>query len=131
MGRSVQPEKEIETSILEFLESKKVFSWKNQSVAVFDPSKGLFRKSRNRFAINGTSDILGVYQGKILAIEVKTPHTHKSLAKNFAQLSKYLGDDKTKNRLKEQIKFIGNINHQGGIGFFASSISDVKRELGL
>lgn len=125
------PEKLIETSILDFLRAKKVFAWKNQSIGVFDTQKGIFRKSRNPHAINGVSDILGVFNAKFLAIEVKTPEAHRSILRNLDELKDYFGDDKKKNALREQINFIGHINYCGGKAFFASSIDDVKKELGL
>jgi penicillin-binding protein-related factor A (putative recombinase) len=105
-------EKEIETSILQYLEFvPNCYAWKNQSIAVFDPRKKTFRKAASKFLINGVSDILGTYQGKFLAIEVKRPSNKK--------------------RNEDQDHFIKNINDRGGIAFYATSIDDVKKGLGL
>lgn len=105
-------EKEIETSILQYLEIlPECFAFKNQSVAVFDPSKKIFRKAKSKFLINGTSDILGVYKSRFLAIEVKRPSNKK--------------------RNTDQDHFIENIKIHGGIAFYATSIEDVKKGLGL
>ena len=103
-------EKEIENSILAYLKSlPDCFAWKNQSTGVYDPTRGVFRKSNNKFHINGVSDILGIYKGKFLAIEVKTP--------------------KNKTRPAHQKAFISEVNKRGGIAFFATSIEEVKENL--
>ena len=59
--------------------------------------------------MNGVSDILGLFEGKFLAIEVKTP----------------------KNRVRpaHQKNFIKRINKGGGIAFFATSVDEVKEKL--
>lgn len=107
----VEPtEKQIENSILCYLEHlPECFAWKNQSVGVFDPVKKIHRKSFNRYHINGVSDILGVYKGRFLAIEVKRPSNKK--------------------RSPDQDNFIRLIKSQGGLAFYATSVEDVKREL--
>ncbi len=103
-------EKEIEKSILAYLEHLPgCFAWKNQSVGIFDPVQKKFRKSMSKYSINGVSDILGIYNGKFLAIEVKTP------------------TNKVKNVNQET--FIKSIMLMGGIAFYATSIEDVKNKL--
>jgi len=104
-------EKQIENAILRYLELlPDCFAWKNNSVGIYDPVKKIYRKSWNKYAINGVSDILGVYKGKALAIEVKTP--------------------KTKNKVSEaQKNFLYQFNKRGGLGFVASSVNDVKHVL--
>jgi penicillin-binding protein-related factor A (putative recombinase) len=105
-------EKDIEKSILRFLEFVPGgFFWKNNTTGVYDPVRKVFRKSKNKYAINGVSDILGVYQGRFVAIEVKRPQN--------------------KERPLEQKIFIDQINRNGGIAFFATSIEEVKAGLGL
>ena len=100
-------EKEIENSILAYLQALPgCFAWKNQSTGVYDPTKGIFRKSKNKFHLNGVSDIIGIYKGKFLAIEVKTP--------------------KNKLRPAHQKAFIEEINKRGGIAFFATSVEEVE-----
>jgi penicillin-binding protein-related factor A (putative recombinase) len=103
-------EKDIEKSILRFLEfTPNCFAWKNNTTGIYDPTKKVFRKSRNKYAINGVSDILGVYHGRFLAIEVKRPSN--------------------KERPEHQKTFIDLINRHGGIAFFATSVEEVKRQL--
>jgi len=102
----MQKEKEIENSILDYLahipNSK---FWKNQSGGIFDSKRQCFRKSFNKFHINGVSDILGIMGGRFICIEVKSP----------------------KGRLSPNQKvFLGEITSLGGLAFMARSIDDVK-----
>lgn len=100
-------EKDIETSILVFLNKiHGCFAWKNQSVGIYDNKKQIFRKSKNPFCINGVSDILGIFNGKLLAIEVKKPGGILS---------------------KEQDIFIQKINKIGGISGVCYSVDDAKK----
>lgn len=86
------------------------FAWKNNSVGIYDPIKKLYRKSRNKFAINGVSDIIGIYCCRPLFIEVKTP--------------------KTRNRLTdEQVYFLEKTSNLGAIVIIATSVEDVRIEL--
>lgn len=77
-------EKQIENDILTYLNGSKLgFFWKNNSIGVYDPVKKVFRKPKNKFLINGVSDILGVLNnGQICCIEVKTPKTKKNTSDN-------------------------------------------------
>jgi len=58
----------------------------------------------------GISDILGCYQGKLLAIEVKKPGGRVS---------------------PDQTRFIERVNAEGGIAFVAWSVDDVVERLEL
>jgi hypothetical protein len=112
-------EKVIEGHILQYLAFKKIFCWKVNSVGIWDEKKGLYRKARSKFIINGVSDILGIVNdgtGRMIAIECKTPERKKS----------GLTDD--------QKIFLKHITDNGGIAFVASSIKDVQdklKELGI
>lgn len=104
-------EKDIENQILTYLGIVGIFAWKNQSTGLYDPTRKVFRKSNSKHQIKGVSDILGIFNGRMLAIEVKTP--------------------KTKNRTTaEQKAFIDMVNSNGGIAFVADSIECVQKELG-
>ena len=71
--RKEPTEKEIENSILAYLQTQKGFFWKNQSVGVWDNVKKTYRKPNNRHHVLGTADILGCLpSGQFIAIEVKT-----------------------------------------------------------
>lgn len=67
----MQPEKLIENQILVYLKSRKVFAWKIKSVGTYDERLGRFRKSSPLYRL-GVSDILGIYRGIPIAIEVKS-----------------------------------------------------------
>lgn len=61
-------------------------------------------------SLPGIADILGIYEGKFLAIEVKRPGLSPT---------------------EKQSKFLDAVNRAGGIGFVAHSVDDVVRELHL
>lgn len=67
-----ETEKDIENAILAALKLVKgCKAWKNQSVGIYDPTRKTFR-SRSKYQIKGVSDILGIYKGRMLCLEVKT-----------------------------------------------------------
>lgn len=71
-GLLKETEKDIENAILAALQTVKgCKAWKNQSVGIYDPTKKSFRR-RSRYQIKGVSDILGIYKGKMICLEVKT-----------------------------------------------------------
>lgn len=120
-------EKQVENQILTYLKNKGIFCWKNNSTGVFDPRKRVFRKSKNPHHINGVSDILGILEGRFLAIEVKKPYiSKKTLAvkhRTQEELHKLASED--------QINFINIINDRGGVSFLADSIDIVEEQLQL
>ena len=98
------PEGVIKNSIMEYLSllSDGMF-WIHDSIGVFDPVKRCYRR-RSKYHRNGVSDILGLYRGKSVAIEVKTP----------------------KGRLSpEQDLFLKDFASHGGIAIVARSREDV------
>lgn len=86
-------EKEITREIRAYLKIRGVFHWK-----VFQTLGSTV----------GCSDILGIYKGKFLGIEVKT---------KSGKLS------------ERQALFIEQINMEGGLAFVARSVDDVIQEL--
>lgn len=103
-------EKAIETAILTYLNYlPKCFAWKNNSIGVYDARRGCYRKSKGKFAINGVSDILGIYNGRLLAIEVKR--------------------DKSSVVSEEQEDFINRVNKEGGIAGVCWTLEQVKELL--
>ena len=99
-------EKEIENNILGWLThvpSSKF--WKNSSIGLWDNTKKVYRKSFNRHALNGVSDILGIKDGQFIAIEVKS---------------------KTGRPTESQKQFLEEITKLGGLAFIARSIDDVE-----
>lgn len=103
-----ESEKQIENRIINFLRIIGIFCWKNQSVGIFDPKKKVFRRSNNINHLRGVSDILGIVNGRFLAVEVKSEKGRLTI---------------------EQKAFLQNIRAQGGIAFEARSLSDVARHL--
>lgn len=103
----MQPEKIIENQILNYLLSKKVFCWKVKTTASYDPRRGRFLKTSSLYK-KGVADILGIFKGKPLAIEVKTPTGRLS---------------------PEQRDFLTEFREQGGIAFIARSVDDIELKL--
>lgn len=92
------PEGKIKAEISDYLRARGIFFWTNQAGKV--PGR--------RLARTGISDLLGIYKGKFLAIEVKS---EKGKATD------------------EQLRFLCDVVEEGGIGFVAYSIEDVEAAL--
>lgn len=99
------PENAIKNSICSWLTFQKCFCFVHDSVGVYDPRRGKFLANRNPYRIKGVADILGIWKGWFLAIEVKTPKGYPTL---------------------EQKRFLERVNAEGGIGILARSIDDVR-----
>jgi len=96
MARLTITEQDITRQIRQVLKLCRVWHWKNWSGPMTYPK--------------GISDILGVYQGRMLCIEVKKPGGRVS---------------------PEQRAFLDRVNDEGGIGFVAYSVDDVVERLEL
>lgn len=98
-------EREIEQDILVWLNFQQgCKAWKNKSTGTYDPVKGIFRRSYSKFSEKGSSDILGIYRGKMICIEVKS----------------------AKGKLRpEQLEFLTTMQKLGAIAFVARSLEDV------
>lgn len=108
LKRPQAKEKAIENQILSWLKIKKIFAFKVESVGVFDQKLGRYRMKHSVHKRNGISDIIGIFENRFLAIEVKA----------------------LKGRLSDhQREFLEEVNENGGIGFVARSIEDVEQEL--
>ena len=106
--RKEPSEKEIENSILDYLQTQKGFFWKNNTVGVYDPVKKTFRR-QSKYCINGVADILGVDATvRFVAIECKSKRGKTSKAQDY---------------------FLQMVSKSGGKSFVARSVDDVKREL--
>lgn len=98
----------VEHEILTWLASLGIgFFWKNTSGGFFDGTK--WRKHASPFAINGTSDILGVLLGggRLCAFEVKDEG----------------------NATPEQLAFIRKVRECGGVGGVVRSVDQVRQLL--
>jgi hypothetical protein len=104
MGRvRAHPERDLQNAIWEFLAYHRIFT----HVDYQPPGKEQFCRHPSSI---GVADILGIFRGQPLAIEVKIKGRKASPA---------------------QEAFLNRWNKEGGIGFVAYSIEDVKRKLGL
>ena len=82
--RAALTEKDITAQIKQTLKICRIWHWKHWQGPMSFPK--------------GIADILGIYQGRFLAIEVKKPGGRVS---------------------PEQVKFLQRVNDEGGIGFVA------------
>jgi hypothetical protein len=89
-------EKEVTRQIRQVLKICRIWHWKEWQGPMSFPK--------------GISDILGIYKGRMLAIEVKRPGGRVS---------------------QEQRAFLERVNEEGGVGFVAYSVDDVVERLEL
>ncbi len=82
-------------------------AWPTASVGLYDPVKKAFRRPGKHFR-KGVADILGIWRGLPLAIEVKT---------KIGQVS------------KEQQQFMVDFESRGGLAFVARSLEEVIERL--
>ncbi len=100
-------EKDIQAMILDYLTLRRVFAWRTNAGAMQGHHKG--KKWFFKFhSIDGVSDILGCFEGRLLCIETKRPG---------------------KNATESQQAFIDSVNRAGGLAFVARSVEDVRHEL--
>lgn len=95
--------------------------WTNPQAGYFDTKRNTFRRHTSKFYFKGISDILGVYAGKIVAIEIKLPKELKWWLNNKDKQN--LMNDKYL-RFYRQDQFIRRIIELGGIAGFASSLDE-------
>lgn len=91
--KSTRLEKDIEKEILTWLNlQQKCKAWKNKSTGTYDPIRRCFRKNNGPFTEKGTSDIIGIYHGRMLCIEVKSAKGRlRPEQKDFLQAMANLG----------------------------------------
>ena len=118
-------EKEFQNKVLEYLFYKNVFCFPYNSIGVFDKKNNSFRRSNNKFHINGVSDILGIYCGRMLAIELKRPKFSKRLGKYISRED----DELCKMASFEQIDFLNKVRKHGGCGILADSWERIEKEM--
>ncbi len=99
------PENRIKYTICAWLRVHKCFFWGHDNVGIYDPKIKRFRANHNPYRLRGVSDILGIWRGRFLAIEVKT---HKGIVSPF------------------QEAFLDNVKLNGGIAIIARSVDDVR-----
>lgn len=97
-------EKQIQNQILEWLNAQPhCKAWQTQSGAIYDPTRKTFRKPP-KWAPVGVADIIGIWHGYFLAIEVKRPGGRVS---------------------QHQRQWLVDMVNQGAIAMIAFSMEDV------
>lgn len=126
-------EKEIQEEILITLNSLDGASFDRISnVPVFNRVTGGYQRP-NKFQPNGISDIIGVYHGKFIAIEVKTPAEYNwnmAFLKRIGDYRNYSPQNKKESRAIDQMIYIDNKIKNGGCGFFTYSVEHTLKKLG-
>lgn len=94
------------TAIVDFLNLKGHFVWRNNTTGIYDPIKKVFRKNKN--AKNGVSDVLGVLKsGTFIAVEVKTGNDILS---------------------EDQIEFLAEVIARNGVAMVVKTFDDFIKE---
>lgn len=101
------PERQIQNAILDWLALNNIFAWEVKTTGTFDATSGRFRRTSQRY-MRGVADILGIYEGKPLAIEVKSA---KGVLSEFQKV------------------FLKRFQDNGGIAILARSVQDVEKAL--
>jgi hypothetical protein len=96
-------ESELQNLIIAWLRTQGIFCWRNNSTGVWDGST--YRSQNGVGHLNGVSDILGIFNGKLLAIEVKN---------SIGRVS------------EDQNEFIKNVLAHGGHAIVARDLNTVK-----
>lgn len=108
-----QSEKQIENQILFYLNTIPGFlAFKINNVGVFDQARKVYRKPHSKWIRKGVSDILGCYEGKMIAIEVKVP-------------------ERRNNTTIHQKIFLDDVKKSGGLAGVATCLEDVDKIIGL
>jgi len=128
------PEADVQVEILEGLNARRIgFFWRCNNAGIFDAKKGVYRRP-SKFSIKGVSDILGVLNGKSIAIEVKSKDEY-TWVMNFLErvekvgVLKYLPTSAKEDHVFNQILFLYTLRKNGGIGFFTYSLEHTLGEL--
>lgn len=128
----------IEANICEFL----MYKWAKVDKIVsewwYDPNKKIYRKRKSAFVSTGIADIIGCLDGYYFAIEVKKPSEMNFFDRSIEELTESFIEAQRRwlswatikkyAHAVDQRKFLDDVIRAGGIGFFASSIEEVKAE---
>jgi len=131
-------ETEIQSDILTTLHRLHIgLFWRNNNTGVYDKEKGVYRRSSPIFQRRGVSDILGCYDSKFTAIEVKTLKAYKwvmhfwNRAREKGDIRLYKPTNKHEDHVLNQILFLEDVRRYGGVGFFTYSTEDTIKKLGV
>lgn len=118
-------EKSIENAILEYLEARNCFPCKIERQGTFDRSKGTYRKNKSIFKRNGISDVIFFWKDRVYFCEIKTPEKYGYIQRHFDKLNN--GEIKSQKTISTQIDFIWSVRNKGQVGFFADSVSRLRK----
>ena len=104
------PENRIKRDICDFLKASGALIFVHDSAGIFDPIRRRYRANHDPYRRKGVSDLLGIWRGRFLAIEVKTLKPKKYPS-------------------KEQRQFLKDVADAGGIAVLARSVEDVRKAL--
>ena len=103
------PEGDLVKSCLEYLAAKKIFAWRQNTMGVFDPSKGVYRKFTG---LPGVSDILGIINvggvGRFFSCECKI---------------------KPRKPTEDQELFMEKVTENGGYALLVYSIDELEKDI--
>ncbi len=103
-----ETESHLKRRICDWLAIHNCFFWIESTTGIYDPVHKCYRRLNSPYAMRGKADIIGIWKGRPLAIEVKV----------------------RPNRLtEEQKKFLENFSSHGGIVIVAYTLDDVIKEL--
>ena len=100
-------ENQVLSAIMDYLQWMHIFAFRVNNTPVYDAKRGVYR-SAGKYFRKGVADILGIYDGKPLAIEVKAPTGKVS---------------------EVQKEFLNEFKEEGGIAIIAYSVDDVINNL--
>jgi len=119
-------EEVIELQILIALNARCGFFWKVEYPITFN-KYGKAKVHKNRFVIDGVSDILGLSESICLGIEVKRPKELAWWRKKEAQVMMTGPKNKKEKRFYRQELFIRSLKENGGWGGFADSVKRARQ----
>lgn len=96
------PANELTNNVIDFIYRQGGYAWRQGSTGVFDVKQARFRTAAKK----GVSDVLAVYKGQCIAIEVK------------------IGKDRLS---PEQDGFLQNISAAGGNSYVAKDFEEFKK----
>lgn len=101
-------ENDVVSSIMDYLIARRIFAFRINNTPIYDPRGGGQFRRKGKYEMYGVADILGMFDGRMMAIEVKRPGGKPS---------------------DYQIEFLTKVRQYGGIAFVAYSIEDVIKNL--
>ncbi len=101
-------EKDLCNQIIQFLNYQGGCFWRENAGMLRQETKGKSRMVRLGFA--GKSDIIGIYKGRFVALEVKKPETRKNVTQH-------------------QTDFLEKVRHHGGIAAVVCSPEEALHQV--